>query len=92
MVVYEGWKVYHEILIDSFPCLYSFTIIQDNQKWKVVTKNKTDNPRFVDEEISSLVPDENYHDYNTPNTSRVDETLFTRSNIDPTIKTKSKTR
>ena len=31
-----------------------------------------DNPRFIDE-----VQDEEYDDYNTPNTSRVDETSFT---------------
>ena len=35
-----------------------------------------DNPRFVDEEIIPLV-DEDYDNYGTPNTSRVDETLFT---------------
>ena len=54
-----------------------FTIIQYNQKWKVVTKNKMDNPRFVNEEGILLVQDEDYDDYNTPNTSRVDETSFT---------------
>ena len=36
-----------------------------------------DNPRFVDEETIPLVQDEDYHDYNTPDTSRVDETSFT---------------
>ena len=36
-----------------------------------------DNPRFVDEETIPLVQDEDYDDYNTPNTSRVDETSFT---------------
>ena len=35
-----------------------------------------DNPRFVDEETISLVQDEDYDDYNTPNTSRIDETSF----------------
>ena len=44
-----------------------FIFIQDNQKWKVDTKNKT----------IPLVQDEDYDDYNTPNTSTVDETLFT---------------
>ena len=34
-----------------------------------------DNPRFVDEETTTLV-DEDYDDYNTPNTSRVHETSF----------------
>ena len=38
-----------------------------------------DNPRFVDDEKIPLVHDEDieYDDYNTPNTSRVDETSFT---------------
>ena len=36
-----------------------------------------DNPRFVDEETIPLVQDEDYDDYNTPNTSRIDETSFT---------------
>ena len=40
-----------------------------------------DNPRFVDEETISLVQDEDYDDYNTPNTSRIDETSF----MEPTI-------
>ena len=35
-----------------------------------------DNPRFLDEETISLVQDEDYDDYNTPNTSRIDETSF----------------
>ena len=49
--------------------------IQDNPKWKVVTKNKMDNPRFVDEEKIPLV-DEDYDNYSTPNINRVDETSF----------------
>ena len=36
-----------------------------------------DNPRFIDEETIPLVQDEDCDDYNTPNTSRVDKTLFT---------------
>ena len=36
-----------------------------------------DNPRFVDEETIPLVQDEDYNDYSTPDTSRVDETSFT---------------
>ena len=36
-----------------------------------------DNPRSVDEETILLVQDEDYDDYNTPDTSRVDETSFT---------------
>ena len=35
------------------------------------------NPRFVDEETITLVQDEDYDDYNTPTTSRVDGTSFT---------------
>ena len=42
------------------------------------TKDKgMDNPRFVEEESIPLVQDEDYDDYNTPNTSRVDETSIT---------------
>ena len=77
--------------------LLIFTFIEDNQKWKVATKNKMDNLRFVDQETITLVQDEDYDDYNTPNTSRVDETSFTgpdatdaTSNLQ--LKTKSKTR
>ena len=51
--------------------------VQDNQKWKVDTKNKMDNPGFIDDEAISLVHEEDYDDYNTSNTSRVDETSFT---------------
>ena len=36
-----------------------------------------DNPRFVDEETIQLVQDEDYDNYATPNTSKLDETLFT---------------
>ena len=35
-----------------------------------------DNPRFADEETIPLVKDEDYDDYNTPNTSRIDEISF----------------
>ena len=34
------------------------------------------NPKFVYEEDIPLVQDEDYDDYNTPNTSRVDEISF----------------
>ena len=41
------------------------------------TKNKMDNPRFIDEEDIPLVhQNEDYNEYNTPNTSRIDETSF----------------
>ena len=43
----------------------------------MVTKNKSDNPRFVDKETIPLVQEEDYDDYNIPDTSRVDETSFT---------------
>ena len=36
-----------------------------------------DNHRFIDEETIPLVQDEDYDNYNTLNTSRVDETSFT---------------
>ena len=36
------------------------------------------NPRFVDEETIPLVQDEDYDNYNTLNTSRIDETSFTK--------------
>ena len=52
--------------------------VQDNQKWKVVTKNKMDNPVFDNEETIPMAhQDEDYDDCNTPNTSRIDETSFT---------------
>ena len=47
-----------------------------------------DNSRFIDEETIALVRDEDYDNYSTPNTSRVDD----RSNINFTAKAKSKTR
>ena len=44
----------------------------------VTTENKMDNPAFVDEQdIPMVYQDDGYDDYNTPNTSRVDETSFT---------------
>ena len=35
----------------------------------VVTKNKIDDPRFIDEEDIPLIQDEDYDDYNTLNAS-----------------------
>ena len=35
-----------------------------------------DNPRFIDEEDIPQVQDEDYDDYKTSNTSRIDETSF----------------
>ena len=61
----------------QFPILLFLRLFITTRKWKVVTKNKMDNPRFVDEETIPLVQDEDYDDYNTPDTSRIDETSFT---------------
>ena len=36
-----------------------------------------DNPGFIDDEAIPLVEDEDYDDYITPNTNRVDETSLT---------------
>ena len=44
----------------KFPMLFYITFVQGNLKWKAVTKNKMDNPRFIDEENISIVPDEDY--------------------------------
>ena len=55
-----------------------------------------DHPRFVDEETIPLV-DEDYDNYGTPKTSRVDETSFTEADTTEAtstlrLKQKSKTR
>ena len=58
-------------------CFFSIFINHwTHEKYHLVTKNKMNNPKFVDEEDIPLVQDEDYDDYNTPNTSRVDETSF----------------
>ena len=46
-----------------------------------------DNPRFVDEETIPLIQDEDYDNYNTPNTSRIDETSFTEPDATKTTST-----
>ena len=38
-----------------FEITVSHALLKTNQKWKVITKNKMDNPRFVDEEAIPLV-------------------------------------
>ena len=44
----------------------------------MIIKNKMDNPAFVNEEdIPMAHQDDDYDDYNTPNSSRVDDTLVT---------------
>ena len=42
---------------------YFLRLFKANQKWKVVTKNKIDNPRFLNEEEIPLVQDEDYDNY-----------------------------
>ena len=46
-----------------------------------------DNPRFLDEETILLVQDEDYDDYKSLDTSRVDETSFTESDTTKAIST-----
>ena len=60
----------------QFPMLF-YVCFKPNQKWKVVTKNKMENIGFNEENLS-LVQDEDYDDYRTPDTSRIDaETSLT---------------
>ena len=61
-------------------------LFKATRKWKVDTKNRMD-PRFVDGETIPLVQDEDYDDYNTPDTSRVDETSFTEPDTIEAIST-----
>ena len=52
------------------------------------TKNKRDNPRFVnEEEIPMVHQDEDYDNYSTPNASRVDKTSFTELDTTETTST-----
>ena len=53
----------------------------------MVTKNKLDNPRSIDEEDITLVQDEDYDDYKTPDTSRVDEPSFIEPDATEAIST-----
>ena len=46
-----------------------------------------DKPRFIEEETIPLVQDEDYYDYGTPNTSRVDATSFTGPDTTEAIST-----
>ena len=58
-------------------CFFSiFLNHRDHEKYHLVTKNEMDNHRFINEETIPLV-DEDYDNYGTPNTSKVDETSFT---------------
>ena len=45
----------------------------------MVIKNKMENIRFDEDDISLINQDEDYDDYRTPETSRVDETSFTNT-------------
>ena len=54
---------------------------------KVDNKNKIHSPRFVDEETIPLVQDEEYGDYNTPDTSWVDKISFTEPDTAETTST-----
>ena len=67
----------------SFLCLF-----KDNQKWKMVTKNKMDNPRFIDEEDILLAhQDDDCDDYNTLDSSRIEETSFIEPDTTESIST-----
>ena len=49
----------------------------------MVTKNKTENPTFVNEEEIPLInQDEDYDDYRTPDTSRVDTSFIDSDTIE----------
>ena len=51
----------------------------------MVTKNKTENPTFVNEEEIPLInQDEDYDDYRTPDTSRVDTSFIDPDTIEVT--------
>ena len=54
-------------------------LFRTSQKQKAVTKNKMENPTFVHEDDISLIhEDEDYDNYRTPGTGRIDaETPFT---------------
>ena len=54
-----------------------------------------DNPRFIDDETIPLVQDEDYDDYNRPDTSRVNETSFTEpdtTEVTSTLKLRQKVK
>ena len=57
----------------SFPCFYFLRLFKTIRNEKLTLKIKWI-PTFVDEETIPLVQDEDYDDYSTPNTSRIDET------------------
>ena len=80
-IFHKLFKTKQEVFTDlsnTVSNTFYFTFVQDNQKWKAVTKNKMDNPTFVDEENILMVhQDEDYDNYVTLDTSRIDdETSF----------------
>ena len=72
-MVTPSLKLIHFVIEIQFSNVFIFKFGQCNQIWKVDTINKMDNPRFADEETIPLVQSEDYDDYNTTDTSRVDE-------------------
>ena len=57
--------------------LFIFMFVKAHEKYKWSLIIKMDNPMFLDQEtIPMFHQDEGYDDYNTPNTSRVDEISF----------------
>ena len=72
-MVTPSLKLIHFVIEIQFSNVFIFKFGQCNQIWKVDTINKMDNPRFADEETIPLVQFEDYDDYNTTDTSRVDE-------------------
>ena len=66
------------VLIDSFPCFYINVYSRQPEDGKRSLENKMDNPTFVDEEDIPMVhrDEEDYDDYKTLDTNRVDETSF----------------
>ena len=59
----------------QFPVLLFLRLFKTTKIWKVVTKNKMNNPRFTDEEDISLIHQDD-DDYNTQDSSRVEKTSF----------------
>ena len=60
----------------QFPVLF-YVCFKVNQKQKLVTKNKMENPTFDEEDIPLSNQDADYDDYTTPDTSKIDEISFT---------------
>ena len=81
LTFHKLFKVKEAAFIDlrkkvSHAFIFTFTFkTTRNGKWSL--KIKMDNPTFVDEESTPLVQDENYDNYGTPNTSKIDVASFT---------------